>query len=265
MLESVIVLCILVTLAIGVTWPVRLIKYKRKKVRNGVLISSIIITVVVLILLTYFFSKSRNLQLFGNIISHIETEDKVIALTFDDGPSGSYTKEILDILEAYGVKSTFYLNGAGIQTNMNDTKMIIDAGHEIGNHSYSHNRMMLMSYKKISTEIESTDQMIIQAGYDGPITIRSPYCKKLLFLPLYLELNQRINVTFSIEPQTYYSTAEDMINYIKEETKSGDIILLHVLNEANESAREALADMLDYLISEGYQFLTVSELLEYDH
>jgi len=264
MLESIIVLGILVTLAILITWPIRLIKYERKKVRKGVLITSFITVLAVFILLTYFFSKSRNLQLFGNIVSHIETQDKVIALTFDDGPSGVYTKEVLDILDNYGVKSTFYLNGAGIEANMKDTKRIIDAGHEIGNHTYSHRRMMLMTYKTISTEIETTDQLIIQAGYDGPITIRSPYCKKLLFLPLYLELNQRTNITFSIEPQTYYLTAEDMVNYVKEETKSGDIILLHVLNEGNESAREALPDILEYLISEGYQFLTISELLEYE-
>lgn len=221
-----------------------------------------LVVVMLVLFSTYTLSKSRTVQLFGNIISKVETDEKVVALTFDDGPTGHYTSEVLELLSQYHVKGTFYLNGSGIDENMTDAKEIINAGHEIGNHTYSHPRLMLMDYTAIKTEFETTDKLIREAGYDGDITIRTPYCKKLLFAPMYFAIEDRLNVTFSVEPQTYCQTANDIVDYVKDTVKSGDIILLHVLNQENKEARKALPEVLEYLTSEGYTLMTVSELLE---
>ena len=91
-----------------------------------------------MILGAWNISKSRTFQVFGEIVAKAETNEKVIALTFDDGPWGAeYTSQVLNILEEHDVKGTFFLNGSGIQQNKQPAIDLVNAGHQIGNHSYS--------------------------------------------------------------------------------------------------------------------------------
>lgn len=141
-------------------------------------------------------SKSRNFQFFGEIISNVETTDKVVALTFDDGPwHPKYTQSVLDSLDSLNVKATFFLNGRAIENNITSAKNLVLAGHQIGNHSYSHKRMMFMSLDEIKGEIDSTNELIRTIGYDEEIYFRPPYGKKLAMLPYYLEQQGIVSVT----------------------------------------------------------------------
>lgn len=261
MVEGLLMVIILLAIIGLVIFLLAKVQFKRKNLKVLFVVSSALLICLCLLFSTYKLSKSRTMQLFGHIVDHVETNQKVVALTFDDGPTGAYTDEVIRMLEAYDAVGTFYLNGEGIEANMADAEAIIEAGHEVGNHTYSHPRLMLMSYNAIKDELEKTDALIRAAGYEGDITIRTPYCKKLIFAPLYFAKHERLNVTFSVEPQTYCKTADEMVAYVKQEVESGDIILLHVLNEANAEARTALPEILSYLTLEGYQLVTVSELL----
>ncbi len=107
---------------------------------------------------------ARKFQLFGGITDQVETKQKVVALTFDDGPTKNVDK-ILPLLDQYHVKATFFLIGNEIEKNPVEAKKIVSAGHQIGNHTYSHQRMVFKSPSYIKAEIEKTDKLIREAGF----------------------------------------------------------------------------------------------------
>ncbi|SHP72668.1 polysaccharide deacetylase [Mycobacteroides abscessus subsp. abscessus] len=229
----------------------------------------ILIVLLVLIAVSYSLfqvSKSRSFQFFGGIVEKVETEEKVVALTFDDGP-GIHTDEILSILKKEGIKATFYLTGREIEENMEEAKKIVQAGHEIGNHTYSHERMVLKSPSFIKNEIESTDEWIRAAGYEGEITFRPPFGKKLLFLPYYLNKHDRPTIMWNREPETDPEIAADsekITDDIVTHIEPGSIILLHVMYESRKESLNSVGPTIDALKKKGYTFVTVSELLQYE-
>ena len=229
----------------------------------------ILIVLLLLIALSYSLfqvSKSRSFQFFGGLVEKVETKEKVVALTFDDGP-GMHTDEILNVLQEKDVKATFYLTGKEIEENLDDAKTIVQAGHEVGNHTYSHQRMVLKSPGFIKKEIESTDEWIRKAGYEGDITFRPPYGKKLLFLPYYLNQHDRKTIVWNIEPETDPEVAADsekITNHVTSKIEPGSIILLHVMYESRKESLESVEGIIESLKEEGYIFVTVSELLQYE-
>lgn len=172
-------------------------------------------------------SKSRSFQLYGSFMTNVETNEKVVALTFDDGP-GQNTEAILSILKKHDVKATFYLTGHEIEKRMEDAQKIVADGHEVGNHSYSHDRMIFKTPSFIQEEIERTNELIRQSGYEGEITFRSPYGRRLLLLPYYLEKQGMETILWNMEPETYPHIAEDsekIVAYVNEHVTPGAIIL----------------------------------------
>lgn len=209
----------------------------------------------------YNLMNSRDYQSFGKITSRVETRQKVVALTFDDGPTEN-TEEILAILDKNCKKATFFVCGIDIEKNPALASRIVEAGHEIGNHSYSHRRMVFMTYSDVAKEIEATDKMIRKAGWVDAIHFRPPYGKKLFVLPFYLAENGRRTIMWSIEPDSYSDIASDpnkIIDYTCNQIQPGSIILLHAMN--NRPSREAIGGIVKALQSQGYRFVTVSELL----
>jgi peptidoglycan-N-acetylglucosamine deacetylase len=224
-----------------------------------------IILLLGIALLLFEVSKSRNFQFFGGLVNKAETEDKVVALTFDDGP-GVNTDEILTILREEDVKATFYLTGKEIEQHMDDAKKIAGEGHEIGNHSYSHSRMVLKSPTFIKEEIEKTDDLIRQTGYEGEIHFRPPYGKKLFLLPYYLSKQERKTVLWNIEPESFpeiEGDAEKITEYVAENIEPGSIILLHVMYESREESLKSVKKIIASLKEQGYDMTTVSELLKH--
>ena len=228
------------------------------------------ITLVVLLLILFGawkLSRSRTLQMFGEIVPRVETSEKVIALTFDDGPTPEATDEVLSILRARQVKATFFLIGAEIEQRPELARRIASEGHELGNHSYSHTHMVLKSPSFIREEIERTDQLIRDSGYEGDIHFRPPYSYKLVLLPYYLSKTNRKTITMDIEPDSYPEIAGDperIVNHIVERARPGSIILLHVMYKGREPSLMAVGQVVDRLKEQGYEFKTVSELLAVD-
>lgn len=229
-----------------------------------------ILIITILILGTSYFlfnlSKSRTFQFFGGLVDKVETTEKVVALTFDDGPA-IHTNEILTILKAENVRGTFFLTGNEIEKNPEDAKKIAEEGHEIGNHSYSHQRMVLKSPTFIKEEIEKTDELIRQTGYKGDIHFRPPFGKKLLQLPYYLHKHDRKSILWNIEPETYPEVAADsskITQHVLEKIEPGSIILLHVMYESRQESLNSVKEIITSLKEQGYSFVTVSELLEFE-
>lgn len=204
-------------------------------------------------------------QLFGTLVSKVETSEKVIALTFDDGPTPGKTEQILSILAMQQVPATFFLIGKEVEAHPELVDKILKAGHQVGNHSYSHQRMIFKTPTFIAGEVEKTDALLRMLGVTGDIYFRPPYGKKLLMLPWYLQENQRVAVTWSIAPEDYpqvSSSVNEILKYTVDNTRAGSIILLHVMYDSREKTLQAVPEIIKQLKAQGYRFVTVSELID---
>lgn len=211
----------------------------------------------------YKISKSRSFQFFGDITNRVNTEERVVALTFDDGPT-EYTNTVLDILEEKNVSATFYVTGSELAQHSDIGAAIVEAGHDLGNHSYSHSRFLLKSQQFINYEIQKTNELIRQAGFDGTITFRPPYGKKLFGLPWYLMMHDIETVTWDVEPDSFGTESDFIAQYTIEHTNDGSIILLHPFCTSCSGQRDAIPKIIDALHEQGYTFVTISKLLGLD-
>lgn len=221
-------------------------------------------TAILICLGLWQLSNARSFQLFGDLVQRVKTNDKVVALTFDDGPSKRYTTEILALLQQQEVKATFFITGKEAEQNPDEVSLLYQAGHQLGNHSFSHPRMVLMSPAAVASEIERTDAAIRAVGYQDEILFRPPYGKKLFVLPWYLAQQQRKTIMWDLEPETAPSLAPDaqaMADYVIEHIRPGSIVLMHLMYQSRQSSREALPLIIRGLKQKGYRFVTVSELL----
>ncbi|MEK7632600.1 MAG: polysaccharide deacetylase family protein [Patescibacteria group bacterium] len=211
----------------------------------------------------HIVSKSRTFQFFGRITSHVTTDRKVVALTFDDGPT-TYTNEVLKTLSEKNTVATFYVTGSGLEQYPEIGTSIVEQGHEMGNHSYSHSRFIFKSQNYIDSEINRTNALIRDAGFESEITFRPPYGKKLFGLPWYLMNHNIQTVTWNIEPDSYGSDSEFIVRYTVDNIENGSIILLHPFCESCNGKRAAIPEIIDALRARGYEFVTVSELLKFN-
>jgi chitin deacetylase len=233
--------------------------------KNRLIILLVVPAIIIAsVIIGFQISKSRTFQFFGEIIPRVKTEQKIVALTFDDGPIPGSTEEVLLILDEAGVKATFFVTGAELEQNPDQGRQIIAAGHELGNHSYSHTRMFLKSPAFIKTEIERTDELIREAGSQGQIHFRPPFGKKLFVLPYYLARKSKKSIMWDVEPDSYPEIGRDankIVEHVLANTKPGSIILLHVMYPNRLESLKAVKGIIAGLKNEGYTFKTVSELL----
>ena len=228
---------------------------KKKLIIGGIAV----ILIAVLFAGLFQVTKLRTFQLFGGLTYQAETEEKIIALTFDDGPTKN-VDQLLPLLDEYNAKSTFFLIGNEIEKHPEEAKKLVEAGHQIGNHTYSHKRMVLKSPSFIEEEIEKTDELIRSIGYQGEIDFRPPYGKKFVGLPYYLNKTNRETIMWSLDPETYYRNVDEKINYVMENIQPGSIILLHPMYDQTGGTLQVVETILKELTKEGYRFVTVDEL-----
>ncbi|QWF77589.1 polysaccharide deacetylase family protein [Amycolatopsis sp. CA-230715] len=242
---------------------VRLFRSRRaRKWAIGVAAALVLVLVAGFVLLRV--ASSRTFQFFGEIVDRVDTADRVVALTFDDGPDPAGTQSLLDTLAARGVPATFFLIGRELATHPELGRAIAGAGHEIGNHSFSHERMIGVTPAWVADEVEATDALIRATGYRGEIQFRPPNGKKLFALPHYLAEHQRKTITWDVEPNSdpeVDRSAAAIARYTAEHVRPGSIVVLHAMYASREQTRAALGPMIDQLRQNGYRFVTVSQLL----
>ncbi|WP_328412354.1 polysaccharide deacetylase family protein [Nocardia sp. NBC_00403] len=207
---------------------------------------------------------SRTFQFFGGLTDRVDTTSKVVALTFDDGPDPVGVQPVLDVLADKGVPATFFLIGQELERHPELGVAIAKAGHEIGNHTYSHQRMVFVTPGTVAGEIERTDELIRNTGYTGEITVRPPNGKKLLTLPYYLHEHDRKTILWDVEPNSYPevdSSAAAIADYTVARVRPGSIVLLHAMYGGRQQTRDAIVPMIDKLRTGGYRFVTISQLL----
>lgn len=183
---------------------------------------------------------------------------KYVVLTFDDGPSGRFTRMLLDGLAERDVKATFLLCGYRIELAPELTRRVYEEGHEIGYHGYTHNCMGQMCRASITKEIRDT-QAILPEDCD-PVFLRPPggilnetvlLAAKAVGLPI---------LTWSVDPKDWAThDAAAVEQAVLKNVRDGDVILLH---DMSDSSVEAALMIVDTLREEGYGFLTASELAQ---
>jgi len=211
------------------------------------------------------------MALFPKFIYKVKTTDKVIALTFDDGPNPDFTEKILDIFKEKGIKATFFTTGRSIENNKSIVQRMINEGHELGNHSYSHINLIFKKKKVILDEIVRTDKLIREFGVKGDIHFRPPYGRILLTAASVLAtLNKKV-IMWNVPTKDYKENDPEIIlKRIYKRVKPGSIIVLH---DSGLDKPEKIIDrnatiiavkqIVKELPKKGYKFKTISELIEY--
>lgn len=223
---------------------------------------AIVLVSLILIGITWAVICSPSYMLAGTIVTRATTTEKVVALTFDDGPLPIHTEETLAILSAYDVPATFFVIGHEAVRHYDELVAIVEAGHAVGNHGYTHQMMAFMTPAQVRDEIEATDSIIRAAGYDGSIPFRAPYNLKFIALPLYLQYTNRPDVSRDIKvDEGTARTAQEIADDVLARVQPGSIVLLHPMYDHTATSREALPLIIDGLDAEGYRFLTIPELL----
>ncbi|WP_329045346.1 polysaccharide deacetylase family protein [Amycolatopsis sp. NBC_01488] len=227
-----------------------------------IVVASVLVVVIAGAYVLLQVADSRTFQFFGTLVNRVDTTEKVVALTFDDGPDPAGTQAILDTLKSRQVPATFFLIGREIAAHPDLAHDIAAAGHEIGNHSFSHDRMIGVTPAWVADEVEATDALIRTTGYSGEILFRPPNGKKLFALPHYLASHDRTTITWDVEPDSDGTPdAATVIAATVSQVRPGSIVLLHAMYASREQTRQAIGPVVDQLKQRGYRFVTVSQLL----
>lgn len=200
----------------------------------------------------------------SNLYVSNRTAEKCIALTFDDGPHPKYTPQILDILDKYGAKATFFVVGKNAEMYPDIVKEEHLRGHEIGNHTYSHPNLRNISAMKFFDEITKTKEIIENITGVSPVLFRPPggYLSNDIVKEVTSIDNTSVLWSWRQDTRDWAQTESDVIvKNVLENLKDGDIILFHDYNAGKSPTPDALERILKTLSEKGYRFVTVSELM----
>lgn len=183
-------------------------------------------------------------------------EQPKVALTFDDGPSSKYTPLLLEGLKERGVQATFFLMGKNIEGNEELVRQMQEEGHVIGNHTYNHVQLNRVSEQKAKEEIEKTSNEIYEVTGVYPSYIRPPFgaWKKNLELSVTM-----LPVFWDIDTLDWKTqNVDSVLEIVQSQVEDGDIILMH---DGYQSSVDAALKIVDILTEEGYDFVTVDQLV----
>ena len=186
------------------------------------------------------------------------TGNKVIALTFDDGP-GPYTAHLLDVLDQYGAKATFFLIGSKVSSQANVVRNIQARGHQLGNHSWSHPELPKLPVDQIAGEIDRTNDAIKQATGVTPAILRPPYGAVNGAVLEQLRLRGMSSILWSVDTRDWADRNSDIVcSRAVAGARPGAVILMHDIHQTSVSAVPCI---LSALKQQGYSFVTVQGLI----
>ena len=186
-----------------------------------------------------------------------------IALTFDDGPHPKKTDAILDLLEEYGIRATFFVIGENAQYYPAPLKRAVSLGHEIGNHTFSHGRTARLSAEELEKEIAKAADSLLTAANVNTRLFRPPegVCSDAV-LEAAGNLGYRV-ILWNVDTRDWdKASTDDIVRRIRSGVRNGSIILCHDYTAPGTNTVAALKQIIPELLAQGYEFVTVSELCE---
>lgn len=203
-------------------------------------------------------------NLFVRAVNHVKTIEKVVALTFDDGPNPITTPKVLSILVETGASATFFVIGHRAIQHPEVVKAITKAGSEVANHGYSHSVWFpFYTARHIAAEIEQTDLLIEAQTGTQPVFFRPPFGITNPRVARALKRYPKKVAGWSIRTLDTRAdaTPERILQRIKRGLKPGAVVLMH---DDRTLAIEALPKVIRHLQSEGYKIVSLSKLLDYE-
>ncbi len=201
----------------------------------------------------------------GDIIWEVPTKEKIIALSFDDGPNPKYTPEILDLLQQYHARATFFVIGSRVEQYPDLAKREVREGHEIANHTFHHSRIRKLSPEELREEIEKTGATIASVTGQTPHLFRPPggYYDETI-------VNTAKEAGYKVIMWSWHQDTRDwsqpgtnrIVNLVLSNARNGDIVLFHDHGRNRLQTVNALKQILPELQHKGYQFVTISELIQ---
>lgn len=183
---------------------------------------------------------------------------KRVALTFDDGPHPRNTEKVLGLLAQYDAKATFFMLGSNVEYYPDIVKSIVAAGHELGNHTWSHPDLTALGSDSVMQEVKNTNEIIEKTTGEEPTVFRPPYGATNEQVETAVKMTP---VLWTVDPMDWKSQDPNAIlEIVKGNVEDGSIILLH---DIHDSTVAALEPILKYLDEDGYNFVTISELEKY--
>ncbi len=192
--------------------------------------------------------------------SSIHTDQMVLAMTFDDGPHPQNTPKLLDLLKERNIKATFFLVGTNVKAYPDLVRRIIAEGHEVANHTWSHPSLTSLSDEKIRSEMQRTQDAIVAASGYHPRIMRAPFgaTNKRIEQWIYNEFGFP-SILWSVDPLDWKRPGVAVVTRrLVEGAHKGAILLAHDIHAPTITA---MPSTLDQLLAKGYQFVTVSQLL----
>lgn len=188
--------------------------------------------------------------LYPSAIWRMDKDKRAVYLTFDDGPIPKVTPWVLDVLDKYGIKATFFMVGDNIRKHPDEFHMVVERGHRIGNHTFNHIRGL--SYD-INSYLENTDKackMMMNTNlFRPPHGYMSP--------KQYVELKKRYKIVmWDLVTRDYNRkfTGEQILQKVKKYVRNGSIITFHDSIKSEENIRYALPKAIEWLMEQGYEF-----------
>lgn len=192
------------------------------------------------------------------------TGDKLIALTYDDGPDASYTPQLIEYLEDNQVPATFYVCGNRVKEKPEIVNRLVAAGFEIGNHTYSHPQLTKLSSEKIREQLQTTNDEIAAAAPEAKVpTMRPPFgAQNSTVRAICKDMGMKI-ILWDIDTEDWKKrSASYMTNLILKNARDGSIVLMHDRKHGGQSTvLETTKAVVPELRARGFKFVTVSDML----
>ncbi len=187
-----------------------------------------------------------------------DPKEKLVALTFDDGPHYAYTKQVLDTLDKHNAKGTFFMLGSRVAGQEALLRRSLDSGHQLANHSFSHKNFNANDQEVVASQIFETNQEIKRAtGLESKIMIRPPYGNANEEV---LKNNDHTFVNWTVDSYDWHDKdASKICSVVKNHVFDGSIVLMH---DIYQTSADALDCFVEDLVNEGYKLVTVEELLK---
>ena len=232
--------------------------------RNTVFILAVAFLIFVTSFSTIFvMSKTSDNPIRRLPIYCVETNEKKISITFDAAWSAEDTDEIIEILESYNAKATIFVLGTWVDNNPDAVKKFHKNGHEIANHSDTHKLFSKVSREEVVKEIEDCNKKIEAITNKKTTLLRAPsgdYDNKTIEIADSMDMKV---IQWSVDSLDWKKlSAQEMYSRVVTKTENGSIILFH---NGIENTPEALRKILEELKKDGYEFVTVSELIYWDN
>jgi peptidoglycan-N-acetylglucosamine deacetylase len=207
-------------------------------------------------------------QLYGETFSGIQEGLKILALTYDDGPNDPWTMKLLEVLDRHQVQATFFMLGRNVRQRPELARAVAQAGHAIGNHSFTHPNLIFASDAKLRQELEETSKAIEEATGERPFLFRPPYGARRPGTFKVVEELKMFPVMWRVTCFDWAAKShEDILKHARRQIAGGEIVLLHDgghlhMGEDRSHTVKASDELIREYKDKGFLFTTVAEMMQ---